>query len=101
MLFTLDPLVDQLLASARAGDTETVHPVDGVDGQAEAVGLIADGELQRRVDIALLLGRRGREFSASSVSHQSDRHVLLSPLSPLLLKPVITASHSPVSLSDD
>jgi len=36
-----------------------------------------------------------------SVSHQPHRHVLFSPLSPLLLKPVITASHSPLSLGDD
>src|SRR4029453_14117835 len=54
VFLTLDPLVDQLLASARAGGTETGHPVNGIDGQSEAVGLIADGELQRRVDVALL-----------------------------------------------
>ena len=55
MLFTRDLLVEQSLAHAGAGDTETGHPVDGVDGQAEAIGLIADGEFQRRVDVTLLL----------------------------------------------
>src|SRR6266436_1420917 len=55
MLFTRDLLVDEGLTHARAGDMETGHPVDGVDGQAEAIGLIANGEFQRRVDVALLL----------------------------------------------
>ena len=55
MLFTRDPLVDEGLAHARAGDTETGHPIDGIDSQAEAIGLIADGEFQRRVDVALFL----------------------------------------------
>ena len=31
------------------------HPVNRVDGQAKTVGLIADGKLQRRVDVALFL----------------------------------------------
>ena len=54
MFLTRDPLVHEGFAHASAGDTETGHPVDGVDGQAEAIGVIADGEFQRRVDVALL-----------------------------------------------
>src|SRR5215831_3814122 len=55
VLFTRDLLVDEGLANAGAGYTESGHPVDGIDGQAEAVGLIADGKLQRCVDISLFL----------------------------------------------
>src|SRR5262249_23431509 len=55
VIFTCDLLVQQGLASARPGDAETRHAVDRVDGQAEAVGLVADGQLQRRIDVALLL----------------------------------------------
>ena len=31
------------------------HAVDDVDGEVEAVDLVEDGELERRVDVALLL----------------------------------------------
>src|SRR5258705_552211 len=55
MLFTRDPLVNESLAHAGARDTETGHPVDGVDGQTEAVSLITNGEFQRRVDVTLFL----------------------------------------------
>src|SRR5271166_6376378 len=55
MLFARDPLVGQFIAEAGRADAHAGDAVDGVDGQAEAVGLVADGQLQRRVDIALLL----------------------------------------------
>src|SRR6516225_2262763 len=55
VIFTRDLLVEQGLASARPGDAETRHAVDRVDSQAKAVGLVLNGELQRRVDVALLL----------------------------------------------
>jgi hypothetical protein len=55
VLFTRDLLVDEVLANAGAGDAETRHPVNRIDGQAEAIGLIPDGQLQRRVDVALFL----------------------------------------------
>src|ERR1700758_2583087 len=55
VMLTCDLLVEQGLASARSGDVETRYAVDRVDGEAEAVGLITNGQLQRRVDVALLL----------------------------------------------
>ena len=55
VVLTGDLLVEQGLASARSGDVETRHAVDRVNGEAEAVGLIANGQFQRRVDVALLL----------------------------------------------
>src|SRR5271165_7139853 len=55
VVLTCDLLVEQGLASARSGDAETRHAVDRIDGEAEAVGLITNGQLQRRVDVALLL----------------------------------------------
>jgi hypothetical protein len=33
---------------------ETGYPVCGVHGQAEAVGLVADGKLRRRIDVSIL-----------------------------------------------
>ena len=53
VVFTRDLLVEQRLARARSADLVTRHAVDRIDGQAEAVGLIANSELQRRVDVAL------------------------------------------------
>src|SRR6266542_7066016 len=55
ILFASDLLVHQRLANAGAFDAETGHPINGVDGEAKAISLIADGQLQRRVDVALLL----------------------------------------------
>src|SRR5437870_4990809 len=55
VLLTCDALVNQLFPHAGTRDAETWHSVDGVDGNTEAIGLIADGELQRRVDVALFL----------------------------------------------
>src|SRR5260370_17615870 len=55
VVFTCDLLVEQRLAGARPGNAEPRHTVDCVDGQAEAVGLVANGQLQRRIVVALLL----------------------------------------------
>src|SRR5262245_1636690 len=53
MLFARYLLVKQGLASIGAGDAETRHPVNGINGQAEAVGLITDREFQGSVDVSL------------------------------------------------
>src|SRR6478736_5735244 len=55
MLLASDLPVEKSLASARACYTETGHAVNRVYGQAKTVGLIADGEFQRCVDVALFL----------------------------------------------
>src|SRR5215471_19983683 len=55
VLCARDLLVEQCLPNAGTCDTETGYPVNSIHGQGEAVSLIADGELQRRVDVALLL----------------------------------------------
>ena len=55
MIPACDLLIEQGFASARPGDTEPRHAVDRVDRQAEPVGLVADRQLQRRVDVPLLL----------------------------------------------
>src|SRR6516165_10630316 len=55
VILTCDLLVEQGLASARPGHAETRHAVDRVYSQAESIGLVLNGELQRCVDVALLL----------------------------------------------
>jgi len=55
VVFACDLLVAQGFSNTGSGDAETGHSVDGVNGQAEAVGLVANGQFQRRVDVALLL----------------------------------------------
>ena len=55
MLFARDPLVDQFIAEATRAGAHAGDAVDGIDGQGEAVGLVADGQLQRRIDVAVLL----------------------------------------------
>src|SRR6266568_3844615 len=55
VLCARDLLVEQCLPNAGPCDTETGYPVNSIHGQGEAVSLIADGEFQRRVDVALLL----------------------------------------------
>src|SRR5690242_16383805 len=54
MLLASDLLIEQRLANIRAGDVEPWYSVNGINGEAEAVGLIADRQLQWRVDISLL-----------------------------------------------
>lgn len=49
----LDLLVEEGLAGGGAAVLEVGHAVDGVDGEAEAVGAVADGQLEGRVDVAL------------------------------------------------
>ena len=55
VVLTLDLHVAELLLDVPAGDAERGHAVDDVDGQAEAVDLVADRQVKRRVDVALLL----------------------------------------------
>src|SRR5262249_26326527 len=55
VVLAVDLLVARVLTNAGSCDLETGHPVDRVNGQAEAVRLVANGKLQRRVDVALLL----------------------------------------------
>src|SRR4030095_9321467 len=55
VLLTRDSLVDEGLAHLGTGDTEPGHPVDGIYGQTEAVSVVANGKLQRGVDVTLLL----------------------------------------------
>ena len=47
--------VAQLLLGMSAGHVQRRHAVDHVHRQAEAVDLILDGQVKRRVDVALLL----------------------------------------------
>ena len=50
MIWSLSQLLD-----VRGGGLQAGHAVDHVDGEVEAVDLIEDRELERRVDVALLL----------------------------------------------
>lgn len=50
----LDLLVEQLLPRRRTFVAQSGNVVDGINGQAVAVRTIADSELKRRVNIALL-----------------------------------------------
>ena len=55
MLLARDPLVDKGFPHARAGDVKPGHPVDSIDSQTESVSVIANGQLERRVNVTLLL----------------------------------------------
>jgi signal transduction histidine kinase len=55
ILFARDPLVGQFTPEATRARTHAGDAVAGVHGQGEAVGLVADGQLERRVDVALFL----------------------------------------------
>src|SRR5271155_5854709 len=55
MLFACDPLIDQFIAEAARARAHAGDAVDSVYGEGEAVGLVADGQLERRVDVALFL----------------------------------------------
>src|SRR5215470_15816867 len=50
-----DLFVEQGLANAGAGDAETGHPIDSVNGQAEAVSLVTNGQFKWGIDVTLLL----------------------------------------------
>ena len=50
MIWSLQPLLGVGGGGLQAGDA-----VDDVDGEIEAVDLVEDGELERRVDVALFL----------------------------------------------
>src|SRR5271163_1475509 len=55
VLLARNLLVGKLLANTGGGGAQAGDAVDGVHGQGEPVRLVADGQLQRRVDVALLL----------------------------------------------
>src|SRR5262245_57382905 len=55
VVFACELFVPKSLANTGSRNTEAGHSVDGVNGQAKAVGLVTNGQLQRRVDVALLL----------------------------------------------
>ncbi len=55
VLKTRDLAVPEPLLRVRAGVAEARDAVDDVDGQAEAVDLVLDRELERRADAPLLL----------------------------------------------
>jgi len=50
-----DLLVEQGLANTGTDDSETRHAIDGVNGQAEAISLVPDGQFQGRINIAFFL----------------------------------------------
>ena len=50
-----DLLVAEFLPGVAPDPLQPGDAVDGVDGQAEAIGLVVDGQLHRRVDVALFL----------------------------------------------
>src|SRR5262245_31607482 len=50
----VDLHVAQLLLDVRARDPQARDAIDDVDGETEAVDLVANGEIERRVDVALL-----------------------------------------------
>src|SRR4029450_603472 len=51
----VDLHVAQLLLDMRAGDPQARYPIDDVDRETEAVDLVTNGQIERRVDVALLL----------------------------------------------
>src|SRR5262249_31991971 len=54
VVLAVDLHVAQLLLDVGAAYLKTRHPIDDVDGDAEAVDLVLDGQIERRVDVALL-----------------------------------------------
>ena len=51
----VDDLVLQPLFGVRGGGLQALYPVDDIDCEVEAVDLIENRKLQRRVDVALFL----------------------------------------------
>src|SRR5262249_9364421 len=50
-----DLFVEQGIANTGAGDAETGHSIDSVNGQAEAVSLVTNGQFKWGIDVTLLL----------------------------------------------
>lgn len=48
-----DLLVPELLTDGRSPVVQVGHPIDGLDGETESIGLVLDGELKRGVDVSL------------------------------------------------
>ncbi len=55
MVLTLNLLVEQAVSNTGCHFRQMGYAVDGVDGEAKTVGLVADGQLQWRIDISLFL----------------------------------------------
>lgn len=53
VVLSADLPVQQPVPRRGAAVAQAGHAVDGVDGEAEAVGAVADGQLERGVDVAL------------------------------------------------
>jgi hypothetical protein len=53
VVLTFDLLIEQRFPNVRSCLTDTGYPVDRVNSQAKTVGLVADGQLQRRIDVSL------------------------------------------------
>src|SRR5688572_468582 len=53
VVLALDLHITQYLLGVGAGSLQGGYAVDDVDGDAEAVDLILDGQIERRVDVAL------------------------------------------------
>jgi len=58
MILALYLLIEQPLPNAGPRNPKTRYPVNRIDCQAEAVRLVLDGQLQRRVDVPLFLVTR-------------------------------------------
>jgi hypothetical protein len=52
VVLTFDLLIKQRLSKVGSPLTETGDPVNRVNSQAKAVGLVADGQLKRRIDVS-------------------------------------------------
>jgi hypothetical protein len=48
-----DLLVPELLTDGRSPVVQVGHPIDGLHGETESIGLVLDGEFERGVDVSL------------------------------------------------
>lgn len=48
-----DLLIPELFTDGRSPVVQVGHPVDGLHGETESIGLVLDGELERGVDVSL------------------------------------------------
>ena len=51
---TLDLQIAEFPLGMRPGNLQARHPIDDIDCQAEAIGLIFNRQLERSIDVALL-----------------------------------------------
>ena len=55
VVLALDLQIAELLFCVSADPLQLRHAVDHVDGQAEAIDLVLDGQIERRVDVSFFL----------------------------------------------